>query len=624
MKKNEEYTANSISLLSDLQHVRERTTMYVGDVGDLGHYTLFAEIFHNSVDEILEGHGSDIKVTMIDDKSIRIDDSGRGIPLEPNKDTKLSTLTTVYGYARSGGKFKNNTNYSHSLGLHGLGGFIVGALSDSFEATSYRGMKKGQVKFIKGILQGKDATISKNDTKIKHGTSVSFSPDYSIFKDVAGFNKDQIFSKIEDTAYLLPDANFIFQFGNDGCPQIVGDKSGLKGLLAKYAKSSLSMSFVDSIDFSISENSAPAKLEIAFGWKEKSDDPPIINGYVNLSHSSDGGTHIVGFEKAITNFIIERSKNKCSAKEVLEGLVCVLSLKHPCPQFSSQTKEKLINKELSKQVQDALEPVLKKWARKNATELDAFIAGMIERYEIRQSQKDFNKALKGLKKVGRSSRGILPSKLYEAECSSSVRELFVCEGDSAAGGLVIKRLPNQEVLPIRGKIINTLKTDVSTALLNKEISSIITAVGGGFGDKFDISKIRINKLLLLCDSDDDGKHISSLLITFIHQYMPALIQNGHVYIVDAPLFQGTNKSNNKKYFGHTLEDIKNISGKDYSKCVITRLKGLGESEPQDLFLYACDPSTRKLIQVCLETNTKQAIEEIMGEDTSFRKKLLGV
>ena len=614
MVKNKEYTSSSIQVLDDIAHIRLRPGLYVGGANATGHFIILKEIIDNSIDEAIGGHANRISVKISDDmRSAEIFDNGRGIPHEKHPKTGLSTLATVFGTAKSGGKFDNDT-YGTSVGTHGVGSTATNALSKSFYAESYRGKKTASVEFCRGKIMGKDAKVQENETKEKHGTLVRFTPDYEqVFKDVPGFNISEVMARLSDAAHLLPKTKI--SLSHSGA---VGDLpcGGISGILGDASGYSIEFD----VDVDVGGEAKTARVVVAWKWGSEGKSTSLVN----LSRTNDGGQHSSGWENALVDFLLERCKNKCSAKEITENLQYAIHISHPNPQFSSQTKEKLINKGLGKSIADAAVPHLKSWARRNAGIVDAFLAGAVATYDQRQAQKDLKAALKDLKTTKRSSRGILPGKLFEADCKPYLRELYLVEGDSAAGSAVKGRDASfQEILPLKGKILNVFKASEADAIANDEIAAIVSSVGGGFGSKFDIADVRIGKLIILSDSDHDGHHISSLIVGLFAKYMPALLERGMIYTVDAPLYKASLPGTRQRWFGHTMEDVRAKAGKSFSKCDVTRLKGHGEANPDEVGEYAM-AGTRHLIQLKWAKNDVEEILKIMGDDIAGRKELLGI
>lgn len=617
MTKQKEYTAESIISMDDIEHIRIRPGHVVGGANEVGHFVILKEIIDNALDEALAGHAKTIEISLVDDnRRATISDDGRGIPLEIHPKTNRTALASVFALARTGGKF-NNEIYGTSVGTHGIGATATNALCSRFKATSFRGAKTGVVEFERGIL--KTEVIGKSVDKKRFGTTVELTPDYEqIFKDVKAYNVEQVHQRIQDAGYLLNGVKLLFTV--DG-KQIDIKGGGVNAMLR--AKAELKVHSFEGVEFPIVVNGElkAATIDIAFGWKECEDDPSF-SSFVNLSRTADGGTHITGVEKGMVGYLMERGKNKCSARELLEGLVVMAHLKHPNPEFNSQTKERLINKDLAKPLSEAVEVCMKSWARKNAAWVDEFLLAAAERFRIREDQKDLKKAFKDLKGK-KSARGLLPSKLFGADCPSFKRELYLLEGGSAAGSAVKGRDSSfQEILPLKGKIINAFKSKDAKVIANTEVSDVLAAVGGFENGKFNIEKVRVNKIILMPDADHDGSHIASLLVSLFAQYMKEMLEKGMIFVVDAPLFLAKLPNQKNRIYAHTMEELKAKTGKQFSKCEITRLKGHSEADADEVREYAMNPTTRNLIQLKFTDADYKRAAELMGKDIDERKDLL--
>lgn len=627
-KKPETYSKDSVKVLDDIEHIRLRPGMYVGGTDQAAYYHIAKEIYDNSFDEALAGHATKIRITLDDDaRGMSVIDDGRGVPHEKNDKTGLSTLATVFMIARSGAKFESLT-YSTSVGLHGVGATATNALSETFEAKSFRKGKVAHVKFKQGIISAEtpDAVISPNTTKLKNGTLVHFRPDRKIWADLS-YDPSVLGTKLKDTSFLLPGVKIEFLEKPTATPLIFQSKAGLPGMLeAKTAGLKLGLApYSGTIKFktTVGDIQKDAEADICFSWVE-GDENAGIYSFVNLSETPDGGTHANGLERGIGKALLALAKDKCTVNELSRGLRAIIHVRHPGPQFNNQTKPKLTNSDLTSTVSDLVEAVTLKFARANKPWFDAFIKDSIDTYEQKMSDKDLKKALKGLKKVNKSTKGVLPSKLYEVDCAPHLRELFLVEGDSAMGSCVDARDAGfQEVLALRGKVVNVLRTDLSDALQNKEISNIVTAIGAGVGPAFDLKKCRVGRVILLTDADVDGEHIASLLTTFFVEHMRPLVEDGRLFLVDSPLFQASVPNSHTRFYAHTFEELKLKAGKQFSKCELSRLKGHGEANADAVAEYAMKPGTRKLINVTVDLASKAKLHAIMADDATARKKLLG-
>lgn len=627
------YTKNDIKVLDSIEKIRLNPGMFVGGTDEDAYYHLLREIYDNSFDEALAGHATKVKVTLDDDfKGATVIDDGRGIPYEKHEKTGFSTLATVFTIDGSGAKFES-TAYSTSIGLHGVGSTATNALSELFEAKSFRNKKVAYVKFERGQFSKDtpDALITDNTSKLKHGTLIHFRPDPKIFGADLKYDPDVVATKLKETSYLLEGITIEFLRNKDAEPEVFRAKDGLIGLMKSklLAEDKIAVPpFSSKLKFKSMvkkvEAEKDAEAEICFTWIDDAEDAQIYS-FVNLCNTKDGGTHASGLEKGFDRALLAMAKNKCTTNELFRGLRACIHLKHPGPQFNTQTKHKLINTDLTNILADLVEKITSKCIRENKEWFDAFIKESISLYEQKMLDKDLKKAMKGLKKNKKGTKGVLPSKLYEADCSPSVRELFLCEGDSALGSCVDARDSSyQEVLALKGKPVNVLKSSLADSLANIEITNIITAIGGGVGVSFDLKKCRVAKVLLLADSDHDGKHISSLLLTFFMEYMKPFVEDGRLFLVDSPLFQAAVKGKDLRYYAHTMDQLKLKAGKDFGKCDITRLKGHGEANANAVAEYAMQPGTRKLIKVTLDMGSTTAIREIMSDDVTARKKLMGI
>lgn len=621
---------SDIKALDPIEHIRHAPGMYVGGVGVDSHFHIFREIFENSTDEVLGGHCDLITVAMdSDNKGITVTDNGRGIPQGKHESTGLSTLATVFLKTNTGAKF-DKTAYGNARGMHGVGSTATNALSELFEAYSYRDKKQAYVKFEFGQLSAEtpDAIIKKNTSSIEHGTQVHFRPDPKVFKSVPAYDPLQVRETLMDVACLLPGLNIDF-FNKDGEKEHFESQMGLITLLKNKCKGGehfLVAPFTSTIKFKTDtmDGLSDAEADVCFTWVDGVEDSRVYS-YVNLATTPKGGTHALGLEKGILKALLAHCKEKASSSELLSGFRAVIHLRHPRPQFNAQTKPELTNPTVSQEIQEAIAPVVQAFLNANKTWVSGFIASAIEAFEKKQAEKDLKKALKGLKKVRRSSKGIMPSKLFEANCSPNVRELFLLEGDSAKGSCVGARDAGfQEILALRGKVINVLRCSLSEAIENKEITDIINAIGGGVGDSFDLKKCRVARVIMLPDADVDGAHISSLLIAFFVQYMRPLVEDGRLFLVDSPLFQASVPNSHTRFYAHTMEELKKKAGKLFNKCEVSRLKGHGEANSDAVAEYAMKPGTRKLISIKIDDSSLGTLKAIMADDVTARKKLLGV
>lgn len=602
------YGASSIQVLDDITHIRKRPAMYITSTTSSGVIHLAKEAVDNALDEYLSGHANTIIVRInTKDSSISVTDNGRGIPIEKNKKTKKSTLTTVFTKLHAGGKFGKQA-YSFSAGLHGVGVKAVNALSSKLEVTVARNGANYKQTFSRGLETSKVTKLK--DKKLKKGTQVKFWPDEEIFSSVR-FDRSKVVDWLESVSYLCPGLKIIVR--------VDSEKSVFKGkTLTAYLEDTLKKNRISPNHDVISVNKDG--VEAAVVWA--SDDGESVQSFVNLSSTPDEGTHVNGLRKAITKALKPYAKKaKVSAEDLREGLYAAIHLKHKEPQFQGQTKMRLLNKDAETTVCEALHPVLVKFFKKHKAVAKAIVDKAIQLREAKSAMKEIREGLKKIATNGKG-RGVLPGKLLESpNCKPSERELFIVEGDSAGGTCKKARDPYyQEVLPLRGKILNAVRATLSQLVNNEEIQAIVAAIGAGVGDTCNPKKARVGKIMLTMDADPDGKHITALALSFISEYMPQLIKSGMVYVVDSPLFVA--KYRGKRYFGYTLEDLER-QGIDVGTAQVSRLKGLGESDADELKQYAMDPKTRTTTRIKKKLSTKK-IRRIMGSDSSARKEILGL
>lgn len=634
-KKPVTYNEDSIRTLTPIEHVRLNPAMYLGSADGDGAYHGAREIIDNSMDEALGGHAKRITVTMDEDRrGLTVEDDGRGIPHGKSKDSGISVLATAFGSAFTGGKFKGlKEGYSTSVGVHGIGSKATNYTSELFEAWSYRGDGKcAYVKFNYGLMPKgmKDAEIK--PTKHKGtGTRVHFRPDYeNVFKGAGPFDVKRFRFRLQELSFLLPGVTMAFVDKPKGKEKLFKSQESLAGLIAWRAgerKLVVEPWTVTALPVTVraGDKEATAQIDVAVSWIDDLE-APVVDAYTNLGPNDEGGTHQKGVEKAISSAFLALAKDGCSTQEIFKGMRAAVHIRHPHPEFKGQTKNALVNKDVAEAVASALEKPLSKWIKKNKEWVTAFIEECKAAYAQRTMSKATRSALRDLL-PRKGEEGLAPGKALEKpRCPPSEREIFIVEGDSASGTLkkIARANHFQEVLPLRGKVINAMRADVNKVLANKEFATIIRMIGGGLGDEFDLKKCRQARVLLAPDADPDGKHIESLLLGFFFMYMRPLIDDGRLYIVRSPLFRASPKRGDKRYYGDSLEEIRSKAGAEFSSLDITRLKGHGEASVADMKQYAADPSTRKLTRITADEKTMQRINAVMSDDVTARKSLLGL
>ena len=620
------YDGNSISVLEGLDPVRKRPGMYIGSVGTKGLNHLIYEIVDNSVDEHLAGYCSEITVTLEKDGSATVEDNGRGIPVDINEQVGRPAVEVVFTTLHAGGKFGDG-NYKISGGLHGVGSSVVNALSLWLEVNVKRDGKIYNQRYEQGKVcyDLKEAgKCRKNDT----GTKVSFFPDAEIFEKIY-FKADAIKSRLHETAYLNPNLTIIFINKRVGEEEEVTfhEENGIKAFISDMNKEKEKVT--DIIYFKKEQDGI--EVEIAFQYIN--DFTENISGFCNNIYTQEGGTHITGFKSILTSTInqyarelgiLKEKDNNFTGADVRNGLVAVVAVKHPDPRFEGQTKTKLDNPDAEKVTKSIAGEQLTLFFDKNLETLKNVISCAEKSAKIRKAEERTKTNLLSKSKFSIDSNGKLSNceSRKPEEC-----EIFIVEGDSAGGSAKSARnRKTQAIMPIRGKILNVEKASMDKVLANAEIKTMINAFGCGFsegyGNDFDIEKLRYNKIILMTDADVDGAHIDTLLLTFFYRFMPELITHGHIYIATPPLYKVVPKKGEGEY----LYDDKALEKyrKHHTGFTLQRYKGLGEMDPKQLWETTLNPETRILKQVEIE-DAKMASDVtsmLMGSEVAPRRNFI--
>jgi DNA gyrase subunit B len=621
-KSNGAYDASQITVLKDLEPVRKRPGMYIGSTGPRGLHHLVWEVVDNSIDEAMAGFCTRIDVTILESGGVRVVDNGRGIPVARHSETKESALTTVLTKLHAGGKFEAGA-YTVSGGLHGVGISVVNALSSRLEAEVRRDGAVWTQEFSRGAALGR---VSKGREIKKTGTTITFWPDEEVFTETVEFDYDIVQTRLREMAFLNRgvEITLVDERGEGRSDQFL-----YKGGLLDYVnylnqkKDPLHGRIVEFTDTSES-----MELEVAMQWTTSYNE--TILSFANNINTHEGGTHEEGFRKALTKAVNDFARTKGLLKEkdpnltgedIREGLTAVVSVKVREPQFEGQTKTKLGNTEVRSYVERSLNQRLPEWLERYSADARRIVDKALTAAKAREAARrarDLTRRKSGLESGG------LPDKL--ADCSSrdpSESELFIVEGNSAAGPAKQARMSEyQAVLPIRGKILNVEKARLAKALENAEVQDIITAVGTGIGEEFDVSKARYHKVVLLADADVDGAHIRTLLLTLLFRHLRGLIEAGYVYIAQPPLYRVRIGSNKIVYLhdDRALEELR----KTNPKVKPTRFKGLGEMNPKELWDTTMNPETRTLLRVDLEdaARAEEVFSTLMGDDVAERKAFI--
>lgn len=625
------YSAESIKVLKGLQAVRVRPAMYIGDTGKKGLHHLIWEILDNSVDEAMAGHCTEINITVAKDgETISVEDNGRGIPVAIHIGEGKSSLEVVMTVLHAGGKF-DNEGYAAAGGLHGVGASCVNALSDHFKAEVWRDGGYYTQEYTRGEPLAKVKKVKDLEKKDKqHGTKITFHADSQIFKDSIKFDEQLILKRLREVSFLNKGLTINFFSESTGTKEKLVASGGIADYIKYLTEARTSPYPVQPIyiekTVSLTSREGICKVEVSFNYS--SEDDETVLGFANNINTVDGGTHVSGFKTALTRVVnqfarssgqLKEKDNNLSGDDVREGLTAIVSVRFPQPEFVGQTKAKLGTVEIDGLVSSVTQELLTLYFDKNA----AVVKKIVERAITAQEARDAAKKAANLirRKTFLGNNGRLPGKL--SDCDSNKREateLFIVEGASASGSAKGGRDPiTQAILPIRGKIINAEKTDLSQLLKNNEIQSIILALGAGFKDDFNIDNLRYSKIIIMCDADDDGSHIATLLLTFFYRYMKQLVLDGHIYLAQPPLFRVDNGKERIYCFDEKeqAEAFKKLGPKSQ----IIRFKGLGEMDAKELKETTMQKDKRRLIQLTVSDlgESERILSILMGSNAQSRK-----
>jgi DNA gyrase subunit B len=617
-----EYSAESIKILKDAAHVRERPGMYIQNTGSAGLHQLVKEVLDNSIDEYMAGHVTEIMVTHYGDGSVSVQDNGRGIPTEKHPKTKKSTLETIFTILGAGGKFDRNS-YSVSAGLHGVGVTVVNALSEWTNVRTVRKRTEWKQNFSRGKATSRVSKVEGGGRLLKKGTLVHFLPDYDGKGPFNGFNATIHHAVLRDwlsaLKYLCPGLRLCLIDDERGTRENFKSSEGLTEFVSQIARD-LGATALHSKPLFVQTPS----MDVAILWTD--DDNEVTHSYVNSSPTPEGGTHLEGLQKTVSRLLrqLHTSNDKIAMSDLRAGMVAAIHLRHIDPHFKGQTKDQLTNTDVEAAVSQELTQPIIDFLQANLDLANTLVARAVALNKARDKFKAEQSTIRKLVVHKVNKRGVLPGKLAEApKCKPHERELFICEGDSAGGSIKFARdAYYQEVLGLKGKIPNASRVSAAKFLMNREIQDIITCIGTKTGDLCEPDKCRVGKVLLLPDSDPDGQHIAALCLAFFTLYMPQLVDSGMLYVVDAPLFVTSFKG--LRYYGHSLQEVRSALPKNGKQSPIVRLKGHGEANAAEVREYAMNPETRKLIKITSGEDAEAHIERLMGSDGSARKLLLGI
>ena len=629
MAKKNVYDESSISVLEGLEAVRKRPGMYIGSVSRKGLNHLVYEIVDNSVDEHLAGECDTIYVTLEADGSATVEDNGRGIPVGMHE-KGISAARLVFSTLHAGGKFDNSV-YKTSGGLHGVGSSVVNALSEWLDVEIYRDGYIHHDRYERGkpVEKLEDGLLPKIGKTKKRGTKIRFLPDPEIF-EVTRFKGDDIKSRLHETAYLNPKLTIIYEDLRGSEPEHVEfhEPEGIVGFVRDINKNAETLH--DVIYFQ--GESDGIAVEAAFQYCNEFHEN--ILGFCNNIYNAEGGTHITGFKTTFTTVINNYARELGILKEkdpnftgtdIRSGMTAVISVKHPDPRFEGQTKTKLDNQDAAKAVGKVTGDEIQLYFDRNLETLKTVISCAEKAAKIRKTEERAKTNLLTKQKFSFDSNGKL------ANCESrdpSKCEIFIVEGDSAGGSAKTARnRMYQAILPIRGKILNVEKASIDKVLANAEIKTMINAFGCGFsegyGNDFDIDKLRYDKIIIMADADVDGAHISTLLLTLFYRFMPELIYQGHVYIAMPPLYKAIPSKGKEEYL-YDDAALEKYRKRHKGPFTLQRYKGLGEMDAQQLWETTLDPEHRVLRKVEIEDGrmASDVTEMLMGNDVAPRRDFI--
>ncbi|MCE2397432.1 MAG: DNA topoisomerase (ATP-hydrolyzing) subunit B [Gemmatimonadetes bacterium] len=621
-----DYTSRRIQVLKGLEAVRKRPGMYIGSTSARGLHHLVYEVVDNSVDEAMAGHCSSVEVTIRDDNAMSVRDDGRGIPVDIHPIEKMPGVELAMTTLHAGGKF-DKSSYKVSGGLHGVGVSVVNALSEWLEVEVSRGGKRYHQRYERGNTVSELTVVGSTRGT---GTLVTFKPDATIFTELS-FSFETLSARLRELAFL-----------NRGLQIVLGDRregreaeeeyryDGGLAEFVEYLRGARTPIHPQVVHFEASREEAEIELAMQYdeGFSEN------IHTFVNNISTHEGGTHLTGLRSALTRSVndyarrnnIFKKDESLSGDDVREGLTCVLSVKVMEPQFEGQTKTKLGNSEVRGAVEGAVNEHLSAFLEENPRSAKLVIEKSLQAARAREAAR---KARDLARKKSGLEGGVLPGKL--ADCSiadPALSEIYLVEGDSAGGSAKQGRDRSfQAILPLKGKILNVEKARIDKILSNEEIRAMVTAIGAGIRDDFDIDKARYHKIIIMTDADVDGAHIRTLLLTFFFRQMRELIEQGYIYIAQPPLYR-VHRGRTERYAysdAERDEEVRRLSnGKDGKGISIQRYKGLGEMNPDQLWKTTMDPDVRTILRVTVESATEadRIFSRLMGDEVEPRREFI--
>ena len=629
MQVTESYDENSIQVLEGLEAVRKRPGMYIGSTGERGLHHLVYEIVDNSIDEALAGYCDKILVELLDDGVVRVTDNGRGIPVGINPQKGIPTVTVVFTILHAGGKF-GGSGYKVSGGLHGVGASVVNALSSWLEVEVCNGEHIYKQRYENGNIVNDLEIVGDTD---KTGTTVTFKPDPTIFTDTTRYDFDILLKRLREQAFLNAGIRVVLKDCRSDADEPDREVDlHFEGGIKSYVEFLLSNTKKDRLNSDViylNGTQGDSIAEIALLWSTGYDTK--IMSFANTIHTVDGGTHEQGFKTSLARVInkygrnfkfLKDNDNNLKSDDINEGLIAVVSVKLTDAQFESQTKAKLGNTSIGTLVNNIVSDKLMQYLEENPAEakiiLDKSIASSNAR-EAAQKARDMQRSKSG---IGGKTR--MPEKLKDCISDDPTKtEIFIVEGDSAGGSAVEGRNSTyQAILPLWGKMLNVEKARVDKVYGNDKLTPVVVALGTGIAENFDISKLRYDKIVIMADADVDGSHIRTLLLTFFFRYMPQLIETGHIYLAQPPLYR---VAKGKKYYDAFTDEERDAFIEQLGGNVdIQRYKGLGEMNPEQLWETTLDPEHRTMLQVTMADAelADQTFTMLMGEEVEPRRKFI--
>ena len=614
------YEADQIKVLEDLEPVRLRPGMYIGSTGQDGLMHLIEEVVDNSIDEALAGHCSEIHVTIHADNRVTVVDNGRGMPVGIHPETGIPAVELVMTTLHAGGKF-DNKSYHVSGGLHGVGISVVNALAESLVVEVHRNGQIHHQEFSRGVKLTELEIVG--ETR-RTGTTTTFLPDSQIFSDIT-YHLPKLSHRLRELSYLNGGLLIVLENEAAGVTRRFQHKGGIVSFVQELASKK---GPIHPKPIRIHGSESGIEIEIALQWTESYDES--IHAFANNINTVDGGTHLTGFKSTLTKFLNDYGRDKkiltkkdtnLRGEDIREGLVCIISVKIPTPEFEGQTKTKLGNPEVTSIIGSIMQEKLGLYFQKKPKDARVILEKSLHASRARAAA---SKARQMARRKGPLASTSLPGKL--ADCSNrspEASELYIVEGDSAGGSAKQGRDRNfQAILPLRGKVLNVEKARMAKLLENAEINAMITAIGTGIRDQFTLDRLRYHRIIIMADADVDGAHICTLILTFFYRFLPTLIRKGYIYIAKPPLYQV--KAGRKTDYLHSDDELDRYREEHAGNLTIKRFKGLGEMNPKELWETTMNPENRilKKVEIRDELEADGVFSTLMGPDVALRRDFI--